>query len=636
MKCRSAVFILSILILLLATPSIQVNGSQARNEESSFVRSSVVNATDLASEIYNAVSESSYLNFIKKLTENGSRVTGSPENVLARNWLVSELANVSRDLVDVDLYGPSNNIIGKLPGTAGDSGPCIVIGGHYDSVAGAPGANDDGSGVAATLELARVLSQYTWQIDIYFCFWNAEENGLIGSRESAPMFVEEERDILVYYNIDMILVPHPDTPEDFKLEMRYLNGTGGIFHDAQYWAEITDVMSTNLDAPFIRPIPMNQFESGSAWRTSDQFAFDEVGYKSLLWVNENGFSIDTAYHDSTDVWDNEMYNYTLATKTVAALGASIAYSIGRTPGQRTHSVYNLHLEPGTSKSRLIEVSMLSELQINGSWDSADGLTFNLMDNSSLELHSVVLGPSSYDSVLLIQTTPEQFGIHELSISNTGSSAVDLEVVITQDIDIEGNGVPDSEDTWYNGFNTDWDGDLFLDYEEEFFGLDRFDADQNNNGVPDLNDDFDGDGLSNADEVRVYKTSPFLADTDGDTIPDGYEVEVGLNPFTRDGFNDPDSDGLESRYEYQYGTDPFSADSDSDSMPDGWEIDNGLNPLVDDSQSDPDEDGITNLQEYLQGLNPQVADAPIPIIPLGLGIAGIVVVIILVVLWKRKQ
>ncbi len=626
---------LSVLLLLLVNPAGQPIHDRDRILESTYLESSIVNATDLAREVYDEVSESSYLYFIKKLTENGSRVAGSLENQLACNWLVSELGNVSGGVIDVELYGSSNYVIGKLAGTSGDSGPCVMIGGHFDSVAEASGANDDGSGVAATLELARVLSQYSWPIDIYFCFWNAEEIGYLGSVESATMFVEEERDILVYYNIDMILVPSQNTPEDYKIGMHYLNGTGGIYHDAQYWAEITDVISSNFDAPFIRPIPANQFESPSpAWPQSDHYSFDEAGYKSVLWVVESGFDEDTAYHRPTDEWSNEMYNYTLATKTVATLGASIAYSISRTPGQSTHSVYDIHLEAGQSTTRLIEVSMLSELLINGSWDSADGLTFSLRDNSSLELDSAVLGPSSHDSVLLIQATPEQFGIHQLIITNTGSSSVDLEVVITQDVDLEGNGIADSDDTWYNGFTTDSDGDQFWDFEEEFNGLDRFDADQNNNGIPDLNDDFDGDGLSNADEVRIHGTSPFLADTDGDTVPDDYEIETGMNPFTKDGFNDPDNDGLESRYEYQYGTDPFSADSDQDQMPDGWEIDNGLNPLVDDSQLDPDGDGITNLQEYLQGSNPNSPDIS-PMLFIGIGIASLVVVIIVGVIWKRK-
>ena len=50
-----------------------------------------------------------------------------------------------------------------------------------------------------------------------------------------------------------------------------------------------------------------------------------------------------------------------------------------------------------------------------------------------------------------------------------------------------------------------------------------------------------------------------------------------------------------------------ADSDGDGMPDAWELANGLNPFANDAGGDADGDGISNLQEYLHGLNPQVAD-----------------------------
>ncbi len=50
-----------------------------------------------------------------------------------------------------------------------------------------------------------------------------------------------------------------------------------------------------------------------------------------------------------------------------------------------------------------------------------------------------------------------------------------------------------------------------------------------------------------------------------------------------------------------------ADSDGDGMPDVWEVTNGLDPFANDASGDADGDGISNGQEYLHGLNPQVAD-----------------------------
>jgi hypothetical protein len=120
-------------------------------------------------------------------------------------------------------------------------------------------------------------------------------------------------------------------------------------------------------------------------------------------------------------------------------------------------------------------------------------------------------------------------------------------------------------------------------------------------------DSDADGLSDSDETGVYHTDPHNPDTDGDGMPDGWEVNHGLNPLTNDAGADPDHDGLTNLQEYQHHTNPQLADTDGDGMPDGWEVNHGLDPLANDAGADPDNDGLTNLQEYQHGTNPQVAD-----------------------------
>jgi Bacterial TSP3 repeat/Alpha/beta hydrolase of unknown function (DUF900) len=93
-------------------------------------------------------------------------------------------------------------------------------------------------------------------------------------------------------------------------------------------------------------------------------------------------------------------------------------------------------------------------------------------------------------------------------------------------------------------------------------------------------DTDGDGVDDGLEVNVYHTNPLLADSDGDGIADGWEVQYGLNPLSKDGFNDSDGDGLSDEAEFLYHTDPHNPDSDGDGVPDGqdgWANDPTFSP-----------------------------------------------------------
>jgi hypothetical protein len=72
------------------------------------------------------------------------------------------------------------------------------------------------------------------------------------------------------------------------------------------------------------------------------------------------------------------------------------------------------------------------------------------------------------------------------------------------------------------------------------------------------------------------TDPTLEDTDGDTMPDKWELDHGLDPLDRaDGELDPDQDGLTNQQEYDRRSDPHNPDTDGDGLLDG--VDN--DPIV---------------------------------------------------------
>ncbi|WP_300417821.1 M4 family metallopeptidase [uncultured Pseudoalteromonas sp.] len=103
---------------------------------------------------------------------------------------------------------------------------------------------------------------------------------------------------------------------------------------------------------------------------------------------------------------------------------------------------------------------------------------------------------------------------------------------------------------------------------------------------------------------IAKTSD--ADTDSDGLPDFWEVENGLNlTDANDASSDYDNDALTALQEYGIGTDPRLSDSDGDELPDGYEVNvlmtSPINANV--TGADLDEDGYTDVQEYYAQSSP---------------------------------
>jgi hypothetical protein len=172
---------------------------------------------------------------IRRLVSFGTRNTLSIQNDpnrgigAARDWLFAEFskaAEQSRGRMTVEKQSfeqpkadriasatTITNIVATLKGTKPEStSRTYVVSGHYDSMCGsatdatcdAPGANDDASGTAVVLEMARVMARYEFDATIVFMAVAGEEQGLYGSTYFAEQAKQKGADIEGMFTNDIV------------------------------------------------------------------------------------------------------------------------------------------------------------------------------------------------------------------------------------------------------------------------------------------------------------------------------------------------------------------------------------------------------------------------------------------------
>ncbi|HTW56815.1 MAG TPA: M28 family metallopeptidase [Terriglobales bacterium] len=265
---------------------------------------------------------------IEKLVSFGTRSTLSAQDGAsiaagrgigaAREWIKSEFERYSKDCggclevkTDSFLEQPADripqpteisNVYAVLKGTdPANAKRIVLVTGHYDSrnsdtlniTDDAPGANDDGSGTAVSLECARVLSRMKFPATIIFLTVAGEEQGLNGSHHFAKMAKDEGWDLEAALNNDIVGgdksaeqdhsvvrvfsegVPAAASEQDLR-RIRALGGENdsGSRQLARYIAEVSRAYDAGVK-------PVLIFRLDRYLRGGDHYSFNQQGFSAV-------------------------------------------------------------------------------------------------------------------------------------------------------------------------------------------------------------------------------------------------------------------------------------------------------------------------------------------------------------------
>jgi Zn-dependent M28 family amino/carboxypeptidase len=252
---------------------------------------------------------------VEKLArEIGARNLDEPLNLrAARDYIGEVLAPFARSpeqlrLEDVGAAGGyAQNVILDIPGTKGSS--IVVVGAHYDSCGTSPGANDNGTGVAAALELAGRFSGTPAANTVRVVLFTNEEPPFfkrpgMGSRVSARNARSQGERIVAMLSLETMGY-YSDSPGSQKypwpLGLLYPSrgnfiafvgdlGSRTLVHESiRSFREAVDFPSEGAALPSTFP--------GVDW--SDHWAFRQEGYPAIM-VTDTAVYRDPHYHQPTD------------------------------------------------------------------------------------------------------------------------------------------------------------------------------------------------------------------------------------------------------------------------------------------------------------------------------------------------
>jgi peptidase M28-like protein len=285
-----------------------------------------------------------YKAHIKGLTQFGDRMQGTERNRNAIDWLEKQLRSLGYTNVERHRFmsgsGPLENVYATKIGST-TPGEMYIVSAHMDGRGGGEAADDDGSGCAVVLELARVLGMPDVQTNrsVRFIFWNNEEFGMDGSGtyalERAPLQgTAAEPKWLGVIQHDMMMFDHgmppgPKQSPNADIEVDYQKNSRMADDSAKLAAVLQAANRTFARYPTT---------VGTDMAGTDSIRFQDLVASVSVRENERIIEIirgsNPNHHQPTDKYENYAeedfrFGFNSAQTTLGALGQLAGITLAR-------------------------------------------------------------------------------------------------------------------------------------------------------------------------------------------------------------------------------------------------------------------------------------------------------------------
>ena len=265
-------------------------------------------------DLVSRVSGTSIATYVDELVAFPTRHSNQQGGLDAQAYLKAKFESFGYTQVAELAVGgiPQKNVCATLPGAVTPE-KIFVVGGHYDSTAtqitNAPGADDNASGTAGTLELAKAMFGMTFESTLVFCGYAGEELGLLGSAAHADALTAAGADVAGMINLDMI--GHLEDGDAVDIDVASNGGS------ATMRTLFTDVVT--------RYVPASQQVNGAlpAGASSDHASFWQNGFPALMLFEDTG-NYSPFIHTANDVPGTSFNSPDLAERITRSAAAMLA------------------------------------------------------------------------------------------------------------------------------------------------------------------------------------------------------------------------------------------------------------------------------------------------------------------------